>query len=666
MIAALTLLSLVACSYGRWITPDNVNLTRRSTPPPNPIARNSPTDRINDVDRIYYPSESTIAFEKDIPTVFPYSSEGQYPRQHGFTFGAATALPAAAPPSAAPPPPTPVLREYSPQQWKDHVNNIIVNGLVKFTLDMETNIYKTQSVTITGQQDNIIFSPISLAVTMAIVLAGSAGRTFDEVSKVLGLESGVDISQKSEIVHLMFGQLLNQLLTRIEGSPGPRIDFATASYVQDGYPIRRQFELLSEAIYKNAVINVDFARNGRAAQIAINQWVNAKTRGKISTILNDVPGPETSVILLSALYFSGEWNQHFLERSTRRKQFFIEPDKPVDVDLMLNGGDFPFYEDKQLGVKILALPYKGNETSMYILLPTAEGARALRDFKNQLTADIIEKLINSMTLQTCIIGLPKMKLTSSLQLKSTLAALGLRSLFDPSMADLSLVSAGRGTPMEIQQRNNNDVMVFSRSGEQDNEKRGHMVKRGFFSYEDKVRGLTVQQWYNGFNITRTRNLRHSKTLPLESRNSYSVEGNKPNNDAKIVNLESNKYRFQEGAAKSRSRRERPIDPNFLEYLNENGYRSFGLDELRNSANLVNPHLYASNVLHKVEIEITEKGTEAAAATAVVLERAGNQKKFVANRPFIFFIRHDPTRLILFWGTLNTPTPNFPTSNGPRG
>lgn len=31
--------------------------------------------------------------------------------------------------------------------------------------------------------------------------------------------------------------------------------------------------------------------------------------------------------------------------------------------MMYNGGNFPFYEDKSLGVKILALPYKGLEVS---------------------------------------------------------------------------------------------------------------------------------------------------------------------------------------------------------------------------------------------------------------------------------------------------------------
>lgn len=44
-----------------------------------------------------------------------------------------------------------------------------------------------------------------------------------------------------------------------------------------------------------------------------------------------------------------------------RKPFFIEPDEAIDVDMMYNGGTFPFYEDRQLGVKALGLPYKGQE-----------------------------------------------------------------------------------------------------------------------------------------------------------------------------------------------------------------------------------------------------------------------------------------------------------------
>lgn len=125
------------------------------------------------------------------------------------------------------------------------VNNIIVHGVWKFSLDVERQIYRTRSVSMIEQRDNVIFSPISLTVALAIILAGSAGKTFEEATKVLGLEAGVDISRNSEIVHQMFGIMLNQLDKKLIGSLGPRVDFATATYVQV------KFLLTSEIWFKN-------------------------------------------------------------------------------------------------------------------------------------------------------------------------------------------------------------------------------------------------------------------------------------------------------------------------------------------------------------------------------------------------------------------------------
>ncbi|KAK9499910.1 hypothetical protein O3M35_002849 [Rhynocoris fuscipes] len=68
-------------------------------------------------------------------------------------------------------------------------------------------------------------------------------------------------------------------------------------------------------------------------------------------------------------------------------------------------------------------------------------------------------------------------------------------------------------------------------------------------------------------------------------------------------------------------------------------------------------LYANEIFHKVEILVTETGTEAAAGTAAGFVRGGIPSVFV-NRPFIFFIYHTPTKSITFWGNVYKPTPYF--------
>ncbi|XP_076177120.1 serine protease inhibitor 28Dc isoform X1 [Ptiloglossa arizonensis] len=646
MASALMFLGLLACSSAQLIYPDQYEMMKTSTIPPYFYTTPGRLTKPSGTRLVTHAKSNSPPVEQQVVHAFLESeiSTTQHPSQVDSK-----------------------STENPLEDWGNHVNDIIVKGIMKFALDVEREIYRTQSTSMIDQPDNIVFSPISLSVTLAIVLAGSAGRTFDEVSRVLGLEAGVDISRNSEVVHQMFGMLLNQLHNEITGSPGPRINFATAAFVQNGYPILPQFESISRNVYDTEVINVDFARYRKQTQEMINKWVKQKTMGKIASILNDAPDPSTTVILLSALYFNGEWNQHFLQGATKRKPFFREPNDSIDIDMMYNGGQFPFFEDKQLGVKILGLPYKGHEITMYVLLPTAKGAKALRNFQNQLTVDTIENLIRNMKNETCIIGLPRMKLSSSLSLRSTLANLGLTSLFDSRLADLSLISQGvnSGTSPDStstvtpqnQQDQQNEMIFVPRINVN---KEDHVVRRNCFTYEDKVRGYTVEQWSTGFNVKRSRKPRNSKSeqfpKTVEGKDSYKVEGSEAR-DAKVVSLEGNKYRFQEERKRNR-RQSRPIDQNFLDFLKQRNFPSFGLDELRNSATLTNPHIFASDVLHKVEIDITEKGTEAAAVTAVLLERDGNQKRLVANRPFLFFIRHDPTRLMLFWGTLNTPTPNY--------
>ena len=75
------------------------------------------------------------------------------------------------------------------------------------------------------------------------------------------------------------------------------------------------------------------------------------------------------------------------------------------------------------------------------------------------------------------------------------------------------------------------------------------------------------------------------------------------------------------------------------------------------------YFYISKVFHKTFLELDEKGTEAAAATAVVMLRAISAApeqdlpkpiKLKADRPFIFAIQHAESGTCLFLGRVNDP------------
>ncbi|GAB4173954.1 MAG: serpin family protein [Terrimicrobiaceae bacterium] len=71
------------------------------------------------------------------------------------------------------------------------------------------------------------------------------------------------------------------------------------------------------------------------------------------------------------------------------------------------------------------------------------------------------------------------------------------------------------------------------------------------------------------------------------------------------------------------------------------------------------YLYISNVFHKTFIDVDEAGTEAAAATAVVMMRMTAMPvdpplPIIINRPFLFALMHRPTGTALFLGRVSDP------------
>ncbi|MGA8848531.1 MAG: serpin family protein [Dehalococcoidia bacterium] len=75
---------------------------------------------------------------------------------------------------------------------------------------------------------------------------------------------------------------------------------------------------------------------------------------------------------------------------------------------------------------------------------------------------------------------------------------------------------------------------------------------------------------------------------------------------------------------------------------------------------VNPELFISDVVHKAFVAVDEAGTEAAAATAVIVGATsvheGTPVEVTIDRPFIFLIRDIETGAILFVGRVLNPAP----------
>lgn len=69
----------------------------------------------------------------------------------------------------------------------------------------------------------------------------------------------------------------------------------------------------------------------------------------------------------------------------------------------------------------------------------------------------------------------------------------------------------------------------------------------------------------------------------------------------------------------------------------------------------NGNLQVSDVVQQLTFSVNEKGTEAAAVTAGLVDYMGGSKSFAVDRPFVFFIWQETTKVLLFWGAVSDPS-----------
>ncbi|KAF4732339.1 hypothetical protein FOZ62_027889, partial [Perkinsus olseni] len=86
----------------------------------------------------------------------------------------------------------------------------------------------------------------------------------------------------------------------------------------------------------------------------------------------------------------------------------------------------------------------------------------------------------------------------------------------------------------------------------------------------------------------------------------------------------------------------------------------GLEIAGDYSGMSDEPLQISNVFHKAVLKVNEEGTEGAAATAMVMNRAfvmppPEAFEMIVNRPFFFIVKHNPTGRIAFFSHINDPS-----------
>ena len=265
-----------------------------------------------------------------------------------------------------------------------------------------------------GKQ-NTITSPLSVAVLLAMVLAGADGDTAKEMARVLHLEDKRDVR---------VGALLRTLADTDEVT----LSVADALWADQGRPFEEDYLTFVRNTFGATVEEADLG-SSKTAQ-AIDAWADKNTKGLIREIAADLGLPDSSAILvlLNAVYFLGEWKTKFDAARTVPRPFTLADGSKVDLPTMhLAGAEFGYTERD--GYRMLRLPYGENgRYAMEVLLPN-DGISVAK-MLDSLDARQWQADVDSLTERTMdMLALPRFELRWKGELSGSLQRLGISAAF---------------------------------------------------------------------------------------------------------------------------------------------------------------------------------------------------------------------------------------------
>nr|WIM01378.1 serpin [Limnephilus flavicornis] len=283
------------------------------------------------------------------------------------------------------------------------------------------DFYKVTSKLPENAGKNLIMSPLSAEIVLAMLSLGSQGETLKELNTALYLPN-------SDFTRAAF----KPAIARLNSIKGVTLNVANKVFVKEGdkYVLAPAFKKDTIDVFSSEAENVDFAKNVAAAAL-INNWVEDKTNKRIKDLISaDDLDDDTRLVLINAIYFKGSWKDKFDASLTKKKDFFITATDKKPVDMMHKTAKFNYAENSELDAKILELPYKDNEMSMVIILPNqVDGLAALEEKLSQKSTDL-KSLVQNLYQAEVTVALPKFRIESTIDLNEVLPKLGMSRIFD--------------------------------------------------------------------------------------------------------------------------------------------------------------------------------------------------------------------------------------------
>jgi len=300
----------------------------------------------------------------------------------------------------------------------------VVNANNKFAFELYSKLDKAES-------ENMFYSPYSISTALAMTYEGAKGQTAEEMKSVFHFP-------ESSVLRPNFAAIYNEINKKDKPY---KLSTGNALWVQQDYKFLDEYLSTVEKYYGGKAANVDFVKETEKSRQTINTFIEEQTYNKIKDLIpQGILDASTRLVLTNAIYFKGTWTWEFDKSDTSEQDFKITPTNIVKTPMMYMDNNKAEFNYADIGdLQILELPYKGDEISMLVLLPTED----IDDIEPSLTVEKLEEWKSQMKEDRLdAIYLPKFEFDTKYFMKDALSAMGMPTAFSGG-ADFSGMTGTR-------------------------------------------------------------------------------------------------------------------------------------------------------------------------------------------------------------------------------
>ncbi len=281
-----------------------------------------------------------------------------------------------------------------------------------------------------SEDGNLILSPFSISLALAMTYAGARAETASQMADVLNFSA-------QEQTHPAFNALdlaLEEPSIMLDKDQEPmQLSIANSVWAEQTFTFLPDFLDTLSLNYGAGIYLLDFINNPDPSRKEINQWVSDETKDKINDLLpeNSVT-TDTKMVLVNAIYFKADWLSPFDANDTRDGNFTLLDGSQITVPMMGQRMTIPYMLGD--GYTAAELPYAGESAVMTVLVPD-EGR--FEEIESQLEDTMFREVLKKLALADVTLSIPKFEYESDFNLSETLAGMGMPLAFDANQADFS-------------------------------------------------------------------------------------------------------------------------------------------------------------------------------------------------------------------------------------